>query len=280
MSNSGIRWRQALAAGLVLVAACGDSTSTPTTAAPIASTTSVVAPTTAPPTTVVTTTTTTLPAQELVVAAERIELAGEGDRYTIAADLPRITGLADAGVQARVNDRIRQEVQGKVDFYREAFEDTDYFEDLPASEMGLGSEATLVNDRVLSLRFDEYWYFSGAAHPDDDRWTLLFNLETGDEYSLPELLSADSAPLALLTLVEQRLVDDYYEGDIEGLRAWIDLTEQLEFGFWALTPTTFDVSYGKYTVGPGVLGSVTVSIPYDELGALINPEGPIADLVG
>ncbi len=250
-------------------------------------TTTTPATTTLPPTTTTTlppTTTTSTAASGQVVARNdagmtivAIEEVEQGDGWELALDRPRLAGHPDPAVQERINAQIDAQYDGVADAFRQ---DVAALEEGERYEVGISHEVTLLDDHVLSLRYYLFWSSSTAAHPTDDIETLLVNLTTGEPYTLPDLLSADSAPEALLALIDRHLLEDVFFEDEELFASVVAGRDEAQFGQWSLTPDSFDVSFGRYEAGPGVLGSFTLSIPYEELGALVNPAGPIARLMG
>lgn len=264
--------------GAVVLAACGDAATpvttppTPTTTAPTTTTTTL------PPSTTRPEATTVLADNGAGMTVVGQDESAEGENWALDVLRPALVGHPDPVVAERVNAQIDDLYDATVDgFWRDLGLIEEEGEEF-RYDVSIAPEVTLFDEEVLSLRFHLFWSSSTAAHPTDDIETVLVGLATGEPYTLPDLLSADSAPQALLALIDRHLLEDVLGGDEDFFDSVVEGRDELNFGVWALTPATFDVSYGRYEAGPGVLGSVTVSIPYEELGVLVNPAGPIARL--
>jgi hypothetical protein len=192
--------------------------------------------------------------------------------------VPSLSGLPVPSVEASVNDALGAVGIEAVGQFLAAIEDADNYGF--GSDLVVGYEARTVHPSVASFRFTHYVYFDGAAHGISAVSTLTFDLRTGRTLGLPELLVGDSAPTALSILVAAHLRDEYYAGDPTEFSAWVPDTGALSVSRFALGPTGIEVSFDQYEVGPGAMGPVTVTVPYEELGILINPEGPIPEIRG
>lgn len=264
----------------------GDATSTTPITTPdttAASTTTASPPsstTTLPPaTSVVTTATTAPPARDLEVVLSSVEETSDDPSYRLSMSIPVVRGHSDAAAEAAINDEIAAFGDAEADRFRADMASWEADAGAPESAFDLDGSVSLLTADVLSIVFFEYWYFQGAAHPTDNYEAMIFDLRTGRRLGLPDLLGSDSAPFALSELVQQRIIAEYYEGDEASFDSWRDGAAPEQLDALALTESSLLVLFGRYEVGPGVLGSIIVEVPYEELGVLIDPDGPIGALV-
>jgi len=192
----------------------------------------------------------------------------------IQVTLPVVSGVP-APVAAAINGAIGDAVLG----YPIAFRDEILGGDLPpegvgvASELVLGYTATAVTADVLSLRYDLYVYYQGAAHGISGIFSTTFDPQTGSLLDLADVLVPGTAP-AVAALVEQHLIDDLYAGDVAEASAWLPVIDPAILDDWVVAVDGLEFSFDQYEVGFGAMGSPTVLVPWSELAAVIDPTGP------
>ncbi len=284
----------------LLAAACGRSAETsttplapPTTAAPAADqqqttegpTTTAAPIDTAPPTTSL---------QLQIIGRERNQLTADGDLSPEAIEviapyidvlvtIPQLEGLPDETIQERINGELANHVETLETGF--VVDQADYLDLLaeqgvdpaaqPPSFIAITYDVRTLNPRVLSIRFDETFYSSGAANPLAAVDTFNFDLTTGRPLELSDVFGGSEFGFALDALARQHIIDELYDGDVEALAAWVSDDELLISPHWALGPAAFEMSFEELEIGPGVFGAPTISIPYQEIGVYVNPEGPI-----
>ncbi len=206
-----------------------------------------------------------------------IEEADLKARYSI----PELAGHPVPGVADAVNRELWREMEDRLEEFRQWVAGLDsVVEELPST---FDAEFTirLLDPEVLSIDFAFTYYTSGAAHPTTEVEAFIFDLASGRSLDLVDLVTGDSAPLAVAMLAAQQVADALYGGDVDEVWSWVEdeaaLLEQASF--W-LSDEALGVSFSQYAVGPGVVGPVTVEIPFTALGVLIDPDGPIARLAG
>ena len=272
---------------VVLAAACSDASgeaATTSAAAPGSTTTTVAAATsttTTAPTATATTlseaTTTSIVATPVVTDVIREE-RGQDPAYTLLITIPAVSGLSDPAAEATINNELAAVGNDAAGGFLTDIEDADNYGF--GNDLVVGYETRALHPTVASFRFNHYVYFDGAAHGMSAISTLTFDLTTGRILTLPDVLIGDSAPTALSILAAAHLRDDYYSGDPAEFAAWVPETGTLDVSRFALGPAGLEISFDQYEVGPGAMGPVTVTVPYEELGVLINQEGPIPVIRG
>ena len=290
--------RRALGAGvaiLLLAGACSDSSAqraTSTQAPATTSTAAAVPATTVPGTTtpltteaVATTPVTALPPfagdPVEIIRDELREVTLDEPPVELVIAIPRLDGASDAKVEDFVNQYLLDHVtQTERDFVSSV---TDYLDQVgevvgPLSYLDLFYDVGVLNPDVLSMRFDEYTYYQGAANPSRAVHTVTVDLHNGALLGLEDMFTGSEWAFALDFLVRQAVADTYYEGDMTELDAWIEPDFVLIPDGFMLKPLGFEFSFQELTVGPAVLGAPSVRLPYSDIGVYIDPEGLIGRL--
>ena len=280
----------------VAVAACGDdgsvlgtgaSTSAPTettapatTEAPPATTGAPPATTQAPPATTATTATTAAPPETTSPPPPPVPVLTPFDASeTNAAPalvmdvvIPIVSGVPAAAADA-MNAAITADILGIANTFKaEILTGPPPFDPAIASEMGLSYVGEAVSALILSIRFDVYTYYSGAAHGQSGVITMSFDPQTGQQLALTDILVPGTFG-ALAAIVEQRLTDELYGGDAAEAAGWLPALDPNVLDGWAVTPGGLAFSFDQYEVGFGAMGAPTVVVPWGDLGAVIDPGG-------
>ena len=285
----------------LVAAACGDSdsvlgtvgpastaptttaaTTPPTTAAPV--TTEPVTTTTGLATTTTTeappaTTTTTLPpgpAVPVLTPFDASEMLDEPP-LIIGVVVPIVSGIPAAAADG-INSWIGDEILGMVAGFKSeiaSFVEPPFDPDTP-SQMEAGYLAPAITPRLLSLRFDVWLYYTGAAHGLSSIITMNFDPQTGMLYALEDILIPGTFG-AVAGMVEQALTDELYGGNAAEAAGWLPVLDEFVLNGWAVTPDGLAFSFDQYEVGFGAMGSPTVVIPWADLAAVIDPGGPAAE---
>jgi hypothetical protein len=129
------------------------------------------------------------------------------------------------------------------------------------------------NHDILSILFSNMGYF-GGAHPGTSHESLNYDLTDGRKLELGDLFLPGSPYLDIIADYsirslrdqEELLFDDYEKNaasEIENYRVW------------SITRRGLLVIFEEYQVAPYASGPQYVLIPYDEIGFIIKPEGPL-----
>ncbi len=194
----------------------------------------------------------------------------------IDVTLPVVSGVP-APAAAAINTAIGDAVLGHPTAFRDEILGGEPPPDdmSTASEMVLGYTATAVTADVLSIRYNLYLYYQGAAHGMSGIFTTTFDPQTGALLDLADVLVPGTAP-AVAALVEQHLIDDLYGGNVADASAWLPPIDPPLLDAWVVSADGLEFSFDQYEVGFGAMGSPTVLVPWSELGAVIHPDGPAA----
>lgn len=168
--------------------------------------------------------------------------------------------------------------EGEVDFGAFADRFIKEYRDDPNTftswELERSAEAVYANEKLLTLRFDEFG-FTGGAHPFSGSRYAVLKLEDATELELPDLFNPGyEAALNVEGEKAFRAVRD--------LPAGASLEEQgfnFENNVFALN-RNFGVDrdslrfiFNSYEVAPYAMGPTELAIPYEDIQSLLRPDG-------
>lgn len=191
--------------------------------------------------------------------------------YTLEAQIPQLTGSDDPRVVA-FNQRLEGLIMTEVDTYRQGFRQS------PITPNSNGSflKVTFVHVAQLgdlwSFKFDFNFYADGAAHPGLTNRTLNYDLGRGRELALSELFLPNSNYLEVISnyCILQLSQQPFFEGAFtSGAEPTVE-----NYRNWNLAPDGLLITFETYQVAPGAAGPQQVLMPYSELTALLDPQGP------
>jgi len=142
-------------------------------------------PSTIPPTQEQTSDLTPPPVISLVF--NTFEETGENPPYTIIAQIPYLQGSDEPRVLL-FNQLVDELLHGVIDSFR-----TSVLTDAPNPPFGMGSsydlQYTLLSPAgdILSLKFEIFYYFDGAVHPNSSSLTFNYDLAAGHQLDRPGL---------------------------------------------------------------------------------------------
>ena len=199
---------------------------------------------------------------------ERIaELAGSGaGTYRIqplhlssSLTLPQLTGTPETPAVRKFNDLVRSAID------RKAKLDGDY-------------EASVVRDRYVNayLRLAND---TGGAHPNPERYSVLFDLNRGETVPLSGLFRPGAEYLPLLSqlarpILAERVRKQQANGDAEWITTGIAPTPD-NFKRFTITDNALVIHLAPYQVGPYSDGDSIVTIPASALQTVLDPSGPL-----
>jgi hypothetical protein len=227
------------------------------------------------PTAIPTNTSIPLSAQVTLVSQPYIE-TNQDPAYTITAQIPQLSGSDDPRVLA-FNQLMDQTVQKEIAILREEFNRGPIVEATTNSNLGVTYTIISQYDDIWSLKFQYVFYVNGAAHPSDFSHTVNYNLATGRYVVLTDIFLPDSNYLEVISnycankLRKQPYSDSF---SLDGASPTLE-----NYRNWNISRDGFMVTFDTYQVAPGAAGPQVIVIPYDQLRAIIKPDGPLQGFV-
>lgn len=210
--------------------------------------------------------------QQVTLISQPYKETNQTPPFTITSQTPQLTGSNDPRVQS-FNQRLNDLVSKEADMWRQSFLQNT----APTVNNGstLDVTYTLISqiDELWSFKFDFSFYSDGAAHPGLNSLTLNYDLGQGKELALADLFLPNSNYLEVISnysiaeLSKQPFFDSSFS-------TGAGPTPE-NYRNWNITPESLLITFDEYQVAPYAAGPQKVMVPYSELRALINPQGPL-----
>jgi hypothetical protein len=193
--------------------------------------------------------------------------------YTLTAQTPQLTGSDDPRVVA-FNQHLSELITKEVDTWRQSFQELRVTSNSTGSTLDV--KYTLISQigDIWSFKFDSSFYADSAAHPGLNSMTLNYDLGQGKELALSDLFLPNTNYLETISnyCVAELSKQQFFDGPfVDGAKPTAD-----NYRNWNITPDGLLITFDTYQVGPGAAGPQQVNVPYSELTALINAQGPLA----
>ena len=164
----------------------------------------------------------------------------------------------------------------EIQFDKDQFEGETIPVTMTLSYLEASSQAILLTDQLLSVRFSISWYGAGAAHGNQNTETLNFNLHPTKLLQLKDLFLPESDYLRLISkYCIQDLLSQGTPTPEEGASP-----EEKNFKSFLITANSLDFVFDPYQVDCYAAGTKEVSIPYKEMQDILDRKGPLAPLLG
>ncbi|MBI2594780.1 MAG: DUF3298 domain-containing protein [Candidatus Colwellbacteria bacterium] len=205
-----------------------------------------------------------------------MKIEEETAQYKISASYPEFHNLGDPARERAANAAVKQEIEKATGGFKEyAKEAVDIIPEAK-SELQITYATVYLNPSVASIRWSISSYIEGATHPLDVYTSFNYNFRDNKEIPLADLFNPDGNYLAKLSDLSRESLKnqlkDYYTEDV--VEAGTEPRSE-NFGVFFLTRDKLILVFNVYSVAAYAAGAQTVEIPYDNLSALINPQGLI-----
>ena len=232
-------------------------------------------PTVESPTAIPTNTSVPLSGQVTLVSQPYTE-TNQDPAFTITAQIPQLSGSEDPRVMV-FNQLLNEVVQKEVVVFRGEFSRGPIMEVSTNSYLEVTYKLISQYNDIWSFKFYYSFYTNGAAHPGDFSHTVNYNLGAGHELSLGDLFVPGSDYLGAISnyCLEELRKQPYSDSfTTSGAEPTIE-----NYRNWNITPNGLMITFDTYQVAPGAAGPQIITIPYAQLNALIDPQGPLAGVL-
>jgi hypothetical protein len=143
-----------------------------------------------------------------------------------------------------------------------------------------GDSVFYAKDKIISILFYEGYYFAGAAHPNNSSYSVNYNMETGKEFTLSDILlpgwetEISRICIADITKQKQSFGIEPAEWVQEGAGPKAE-----NFAVFNITNDHLLITFPTYQVGSYAEGPSEVEIPYVDIKQFINKSGLLGGLV-
>lgn len=196
-------------------------------------------------------------------------------KLNIEAEYPQINISGNSLVELTINSTIEEYVTGLIKEFKDQVILNDFVLEEFSNAFDLNSEILFKGENILSIRFDNYTYFAGAAHGLSIASVMNFDLNTGYKIELRDKFTDDNY-LEIISQIciedlKRQLTTEEYEPDLE----WIESgagPDLINYQVYAFLEKELLIVFNQYQVAPYVFGLLEVKIPYEKLGNNIKRE--------
>ncbi|HKN83548.1 MAG TPA: DUF3298 and DUF4163 domain-containing protein [Pyrinomonadaceae bacterium] len=218
------------------------------------------------------------------LTSKQIKESNKKLMYEVAAQYPQLTGGDNPNFE-KFNQAARVLATKKVaDFKKDMAESTD--EPKPegsmSSDIDVSYTVALAQDDLISVGFNVYSYYQGAAHPNSFSEVLNYDLKNGKQLKLSDLFKPGAK---YLQTISKYCIDDLkkqMKADGEVDNQWVQNGAgpvAKNYQNWTITKKGLGINFDAYQVAAYAAGPQFVTVPYSVLKDLISPDGPIAQFV-
>ena len=214
--------------------------------------------------------------QQVTLVPQAFNETNQTPPFTITSQTPQLTGSDDPRVLV-FNQRLNELVMKEVDMWRQSFLQNT----APTVNSGstLDVKYTLLSQigDLWSFKFDFSFYADGAAHPGLNSLTLNYDLGQGKELSLTDLFLPNATYLEAISkycIVELSKQPFFDSSSSNGAQPTPE-----NYRNWNITLDGLMITFDEYQVAPYAAGPQQVVVPYSELQASINPQGPLSKVI-
>lgn len=201
--------------------------------------------------------------------------------YSISAVYPQMEGYKDKSTQDDFNKYVGDMVKQSVNEFKKEMIGWISTEEMP-SEIEIGDTVFLQNDNLVSIRFDGYQYYSGAAHPTTFFYSVNYNLEANEPVEFSSLFTGNYlgkiSDYCIKDLIRQK--NDYApdNNDVKWIKEGAGPIED-NFEVFNLTETALHITFSVYQVASYAEGPKDVDVPYKEILSVIDKNGPLGSIL-
>jgi Protein of unknown function (DUF3298) len=197
--------------------------------------------------------------------------------YEIKAEIPTLQGNTDPRV-VNFNTKMTNLVNNEIDFFKKNVSEIPVDPNFAVSSLDVKYMLLVQTGDIFSLKFDFSFYSAGAAHPGLYSITVNYDLGQGKELALSDLFLPNSNYLQVISSYSiTDLKRQNPEMDDSFLGGAAPTPEN--YHNWNVTNDGLMITFDEYQVAPYAAGPQKVIVPYSELQAVINQEGPLGKII-
>src|SRR4030095_2635445 len=215
--------------------------------------------------------------KKYAIKHEVLKAEGKEKKYEISISYPQISGM-DNSTEKGFNKFIKQRMEAERDSFvvwMKDWEISDYNREY--TSMYDISDTVIYNDpKIISVRYFLYYFFAGAAHPNNSNFSQNYDFENNKPLVLNDLLlsgwtkSISKICIREITKHKRELGTDLDEWIKDGA-----MPEEKNFEVFNITKNSLIITFPTYQVGNYIEGPTEVSIAYSEIKNIINPDGQL-----
>jgi hypothetical protein len=177
---------------------------------------------------------------------------------------PEVVNLPNKSLRRRVNDILRRTAHAAI---------PDYDPETAVIEAWSDYKTTLDQKWILSVRFENYFYPEMAAHGVTGVCSVTLDLESGYIYDFYQLFRRGCN---FQTVIDSIIRNQIAAQQITLLKPFAGTGPNENY---YLTLNSLIIYYQPYVYTPGAYGVLEFTIPYQQIGELVDPSGPIGRIL-
>ena len=212
---------------------------------------------------------------------DSIKEENKSKNYTISVEYMKMDGFNDKSTQDDFNGYVSDLIKKSVnDFKKEML---GWVSNLDAqSEFDIGTTIFLQDERIVSIRFDGYQYFSGTAHPTTFFFSVNYNLADNEPITFSSLFKGDYlskiSGLCIKDLIRQEKEYAPENTDYTAIKDGAGPRDD-NFEVFNLMVDTLHITFPVYQVASYAEGPKEVDILYKDIISIIDKKGPLGLLI-
>lgn len=214
------------------------------------------------------------PTPEVFLSSVSLNEENQNPNYRLKAAIPNLQGSADVRV-VNFNTAMTNLVNTEINEFKKTVSELPLSDVSPSSSLDVTYTPVLQRGNLWSLKFDFAGYFAGAAHPYLYSLTVNYDLDQGRELALSDLFLPNSN---YLELIANYCIAELGKRDILGFDGSLPGAAPTPENYrnWNITADGLLITFDESQVAANAAGPQAVNVPYSELQAVTNPEGPLA----
>lgn len=220
------------------------------------------------------------PVGEITIETKKIQETSSEENYEIDAEYPSMSGAGSLR-DHRINTDIEKEINQIISNFKR---DKAEFETLISENGGANSiitaptytldtsfESPKPAKNIFGIAIYVSSYMASAAHPNNYLLTINYDLDTGFPIELSDLFISDVDYLTILSEKSRGILYKQFAKDLSLMKNQIDAgtsPEEINFESFLATSNGLKILFNPYQVGPYALGTVEISIPWENLAEI------------
>ncbi len=216
-------------------------------------------------------------AQKYKLEFKSISDTNKEKNYEINIGYTQVKGL-NPPAEDSYNKLVESMMLAQADSFRFWMKDWESYNKEMGSFYEINDTALYIDSKMISTLFYEFYYFSGAAHPNNSNFSVNYDLENNREIKLSDLFTGDYLKvLSGICITEISKTKKEYDPEFDIKNdEWLQKgagPDEINFKVFNITKEKFIITFPTYQVASYAEGPQRVEISYDNLKEIIKPDG-------
>jgi hypothetical protein len=202
-------------------------------------------------------------------------------RYTIKARYPQSVVAGRDARLMKLNQELRSLISKEVADFKKDFVAPEERLSAAGSYYESGYTIELASNDLVSINFGVSTYYEGAVHGNHNSLVFNYDLKAGRTLNLATLFKPNSDYLGVISgyAIKALMKEMAPDPDAEWIQKGAGASEE-NYKSWNITRQGLKVTFDPYQVASYAEGPHEVVIPFAVLKNVIDPNGPLARMIG